>query len=540
MTKTIISRYLSVISLILTTCFLSFGQERNSSDTLQYKEQYTPFTKEEVELVLAVFDGKQPSEIITKAEILISTGKDDYEKGMIAYNIYEYYRNSKYMGYDEIAIYFADNYILNFKYPIPKDVDFFGIKMYAEFNRLSLIGMNAQDLIMQDPSGANISILNRNQDYTVLYFYEDECPSCARTTPALMQYLSKVRGINFSVYMIYTKDNRENWMNYIKTFVHPFKISDNIKIIHLWDPEFSSDFPTKYGVISTPSMFLLDRNNIIIGRGLTPIALSQLVDLQESIPTSMESALEQLFQPIQYTSDTTVVCNTIDKFFEDSKDNPEFFHELFYSMYQFLKANTNYTFQQGAMYLAQKYIVGMPSLWESVIFTSNGESKGSVIRAEYQSVEEFIKETELAIELFYRNPLGHRITDLRLYTNKNKETNIHSIKAKYTVIYFYSLSCGVCTVVTQELEKIYKEYKDKGLEIIAIYTGKDKKWKKYIKENKFDWVNLWDSKGKSGMYEKFDLLDVPAIYFLDENQITIAKDINPDVVSALMEYYTVE
>ena len=501
---------------------------------------YQPLTKEDVNLVLAVFDGKQPSEIINKAEILISSGKDDTEKGIIAYYIYDYYRNSKYMGYDEIAIYFADNYILNNKYPLPEDVDSYGIKLFAEFNRNSLVGMPAQELVMQDPSGANISILNGNQDYTVLYFYEDECPSCARTTPGLMQYLSRVKGVNFSVYMVYTKDNMENWMNYIKTFVHPFKLGNNIKVTHLWDPDFSSDFPTKYGVISTPSMFLLDRNNVIIARGLTPAALAQLVDVYESSMTTMEAALDQLFSAIQSTSDTTLVYETIDKFFEDSKDNPEFFHELFYSMYQYLKTSTNYTFQQGAMYLAQKYIVGMPAMWESIVFTSSGESKGSVIRADYQSVEEFINETELAIEMFYRNPLGERITDLELYSNKNKSINLHSIQSKYTVIYFYSLSCGVCNAVTKELDKIYQEYKDKGLEVIAIYTGKDKKWKRYIKENGFDWINLWDKKGKSGMFEKFDLLDVPAIYFLDENQITIAKDINPDLVSALMEYYTAE
>ena len=80
--------------------------------------------------------------------------------------------------------------------------------------------------------------------------------------------------------------------------------------------------------------------------------------------TTMEAALDQLFSAIQSTSDTTLVYETIDKFFEDSKDNPEFFHELFYSMYQYLKTSTNYTFQQGAMYLAQKYIVGMPAMWE--------------------------------------------------------------------------------------------------------------------------------------------------------------------------------
>ena len=72
-------------------------------------------------------------------------------------------------------------------------------------------------------------------------------------------------------------------------------------------------------------MFLLDRNNVIIGRGLTPAALAQLVDVYESSMTTMEAALDQLFSAIQSTSDTTLVYETIDKFFEDSKDNPEFF-----------------------------------------------------------------------------------------------------------------------------------------------------------------------------------------------------------------------
>ena len=39
------------------------------------------------------------------------------------------------------------------------------------------------------------------------------------------------------------------------------------------------------------------------------------------------------------------------------------------------------------------------------------------------------------------------------------------------------------------------------------------------------------------MFDKYDLMDVPAIYLLDENKVTLAKDINPDVLSALLEYY---
>ena len=39
------------------------------------------------------------------------------------------------------------------------------------------------------------------------------------------------------------------------------------------------------------------------------------------------------------------------------------------------------------------------------------------------------------------------------------------------------------------------------------------------------------------LIDKYDLMDVPAIYLLDENKVTLAKDINPDVLSALLEYY---
>ena len=534
------NNFILKISIIIFSILLSFntilGQNAEQDSTSAYKQ----FSKEDVSLVLSVFDGKKVSEIITKAELLVNSGVDASEKGAIAYYIYDYYRNSNIMGYDEIAIYFADNYILNDRYPIPSDADLFSIKLFAEFNRSSLIGMAAPELVMEDPSGANISILNGNQDYTILYFYEDDCSACSRTTPALMQYLSRIDGINFTIYMIYTQSDRERWMNYIKTFVHPFKLPETIKVVHLWDPEFTSNYPTKYGIISTPGLFLLDNTNTIIGRGLTPTALGQVVDVYESTPTPMESAIEQTFAPIEQVSDTSIVHQVIDRIFEQTRENPEMFHEVFYTMYQYLKNSTNYTFQQGAMYLGKRYIVDMPILWESVIFTSTGKTKGSVIRGDYNTVQEFFDETKLAIELFWRNPLGERITDLWLVNEKNKKKNLHSIEAKYTIVYFYSLSCGVCNAVTKELHKMYQEYKDKGLEVIAIYTGRDKRWKKYIKENGYGWVNLWDKKGNSGMFEKFDLLDVPAIYFLDENQTTIAKDINPDLAKTLLEYFTSE
>ena len=523
------------MTLCLTLCVVTDIHAAAQTDTLSGG---TSMTQEDINMVMSVFDGLQPYEIIGKVDGFIMTGKDGEEIAQIAYFMYRYYRDSRIMGYDEIAIYVADNYFLNGKYNLPDEEARLEMRLFADANRRSLIGMRASVMTMQDPAGNDIRFPEGEQDYSILYFYDDECPACQRMTPTLMQYLSRSdEDINFTVYMVYTQDDRERWMDYVAKVVHPFDLPDNVSLFNLWDPEMSSDFLTAYGVISTPKLFLVDRNGVIIGRELTPTALSQVVELNESQMTATEELFEQIFLPMANTADTTEIVETIDMFFEDSKDNPDFFHEIFYELYQYLKASPSYTLQQGAAYLANKYIAGMPELWETVEFTDKGVSHGSVIRADYQSVKDFIDQTALAVLMFYRNPLDKPVTDLTLRTLNNKKQSIYDLKARYTVLYFYDMNCALCNAVSDAVDKIQRRYDPSEVCVAAIYTGKDGKWKRYVKEQDRAWVDLWDRKRESGMFDKYDLMDVPAIYLLDENKVTLAKDINPDVLSALLEYY---
>ena len=523
------------VAICLTLCAVTDMYAAAQTDTLSGG---TSMTQEDINMVMSVFDGLQPYEIIGKVDGFIMTGKDGEEIAQIAYFMYRYYSDSRIMGYDEIAIYVADNYFLNGKYNLPDEEARLEMRLFADANRRSLIGMRASVMTMQDPAGNDIRFPEGEQDYSILYFYDDECPACQRMTPTLMQYLSRSdEDINFTVYMVYTQDDRERWMDYVAKVVHPFDLPDNVSLFNLWDPEMSSDFLTAYGVISTPKLFLVDRNGVIIGRELTPTALSQVVELNESQMTATEELFEQIFLPMANTADMTEIVETIDMFFEDSKDNPDFFHEIFYELYQYLKASPSYTLQQGAAYLANKYIAGMPELWETVEFTDKGVSHGSVIRADYQSVKDFIDQTALAVLMFYRNPLDKPVTDLTLRTLNNKKQSIYDLKARYTVLYFYDMNCALCNAVSDAVDKIQRRYDASDVCVAAIYTGKDNKWKRYVKESDRAWIDLWDRKRESGMFDKYDLMDVPAIYLLDENKVTLAKDINPDVLSALLEYY---
>lgn len=532
---TVLALAVSFIAMPATSAAQTSG---TAADSLQSASADQGLTQEDINLVMKVFDGQMPSDIISRADAFIRTGKSAEETARIAWYIYNYYRNSRIMGYDEIAVYIADSYFLNGQYTLPDGNAMMEMKLFAQTNRQSLIGMQAPGLTLQDPAGTEVNLPDGEQDYTVLYFYDDECPGCIRTTPALMQYMSRnSAGLNFTVCMIYTQDSREHWMNYIQKAIQTFKLPSNVKVLHLWDPDMSSDFVSKYGVISTPKLFLLDRNGTIIGRELTPTALGQVVEVNESRLTPTEMIFEQIFAPLANTADTTLITKEIDTFFEDSKNNPEFFHELFYTLYQYLKNSSAYPLQQGAAYLANKYIAGMPEMWETVTFTDRGETHGSIIRADFSSPADFIDQTALGVLMFYRNPLDKPAVDLELRTPSNKKFHIYDAKAKYTVLYFYTLDCALCKAVSVELAKIYGQYSPADVQFLAIYTGSDNTWKKYISENDPGWTNLWDRKRKSGMFDKYDLLDVPAIYLLDKDKNTIAKDINPDVLSILLEYY---
>lgn len=538
--------YHLILQLLLSAAFLlTAAQAASAQTTVETPAADTAaaagkgLSQEDINLVMSVFDGQQPYEIISRADAFIHTGKTPEETARIAWYIYNYYRSSNIMGYDEIAIYIADSYFLNKRYTLPDESAMMEMRLFAETNRNSLIGMKAPSLTLQDPAGTEIRIPDGDQDYSVLYFYDDECPGCVRTTPALMQYMIRnSAGINFTIYMVYTQNDRERWMDYIQKAVQPFTLPANVRTVHLWDPDMTSDFVTKYGVISTPKLFLLDRNGNIIGRELTPTALGQVVDVHESQLNPTEMIFEQIFTPLANTTDTTLITKEIDTFFEDSKDNPDFFHELFYTLYQYLRTSTAYPLQQGAAYLANKYIASMPELWETVTFTDKGETSGSVIRADFKSPQDFIDQTALAVLMFYRNPLDKPVTDLELRTPKNKKMRIYDVpEAEYTVLYFYSMDCALCNAVTEELGKMYRQYSPSEVQFIAVYTGRDRSWKKYIKENDPGWINLWDQKRTSGMFDKYDLMDVPAIYLLDSEKKTVAKDINPDVLGALLEYF---
>lgn len=107
-----------------------------------------------------------------------------------------------------------------------------------------------------------------------------------------------------------------------------------------------------------------------------------------------------------------------------------------------------------------------------------------------------------------------------------KEVSMLNIKAKYTLVVFYSPTCGHCQHEMPGLDSLYKAVlKDKGVKIMTVATeGDEKAITDFIKKYNMDeWINTWDNEHVGDWRGKYDVYSTPTIYLMDERKIIRGK-----------------
>lgn len=135
--------------------------------------------------------------------------------------------------------------------------------------------------------------------------------------------------------------------------------------------------------------------------------------------------------------------------------------------------------------------------------------------------------------------IGKIAPDLTLYKESGEAINLHSIKADYTVLFFWDPECGHCKKTIPFIIDFYNEYKSKGIEVLAVCTktGSDISscWNA-IKERGMDiWVNTCDQYLQSRYKTIYDVKVTPQIYILDKNKKILVKKIAGEDLKPLMD-----
>ena len=122
-----------------------------------------------------------------------------------------------------------------------------------------LVNKTFPALPVTDAAGRKINLPAIDASYTVLFFYAATCGHCKEASPVLKSFYDKNKADGVKVIAIDTEHNQEEWKSFVKTYHLE-------ELINGFDPLNQVDFNKKYDVVTTPTIYVLDKNKKIIAR----------------------------------------------------------------------------------------------------------------------------------------------------------------------------------------------------------------------------------------------------------------------------------
>ncbi len=435
-----------------------------------------------------------------EADFMIELTQDSLIRQFTAARIYEYYAGSPVMGAENVAVHIFDRWFRDGQLKMDSDMDFLNAKIFADFNRQSLIGEKAPELVMETMDGETLRLFTADDAggvWRVLYFYDAGCAKC-RVESILLRNMLKTEDFPIEFYAVYAGDSREAWETYV---VEKLNVGESMaKVVHLWDPELDSDFQRKYGVIQTPRMFLVDPAGTIVGRGLDSGALSVMLhsifDEPELEYGGRES--EELFDGIFEGEITADDVKRIADYIEDStKDNPVMFRQLTGDLLYWLSNRAGEPFKEGSDYLVDNKILSRPEIWKSA-----DDSLKVIGLAQFMNnLLDKAKPGTMAADLAVP---GERLKFSKSKSVKSKsgEFRLRKLRGGRNIILFYTEGCGNCEAEKTAARQLASE--DRNIRILMVNV---------------DAILASDADLGAMLFDSFDLSTLPYIIETDKKGV---------------------
>lgn len=137
------------------------------------------------------------------------------------------------------------------------------------------------------------------------------------------------------------------------------------------------------------------------------------------------------------------------------------------------------------------------------------------------------------------NPIGGIAGALDLTDSTGKVISMYSLKSKYTVVAYWSPTCGHCRQEMPSLDSMYKaKWKTIDVKVYSIISKDDElhEMKKFLKEKNFtkDWYYTYETKeareatekaGVPNFRQAYDLNKTPIFYLLDADKRILLKNV---------------
>ena len=219
----------------------------------------TPFLEPKMERYFKNLVVQVPDSIIKDADLIVkkvSANKD--LKSWTVYYITNQYENPKTVGTEAVWVYMANKYYLSGEMGVSDDVKKRIAEKVATMKDL-LVNKTFPALTLTDLAGKKVSVQAIEANYTVLFFFAPSCGHCKEASPVLKAFYDKNKANGIKVMAISTEHNLEEWKSFVKTYHLD-------GLINGYDALNQIDFNRKFDVVTTPTIYILDKNKKIIAR----------------------------------------------------------------------------------------------------------------------------------------------------------------------------------------------------------------------------------------------------------------------------------
>lgn len=143
------------------------------------------------------------------------------------------------------------------------------------------------------------------------------------------------------------------------------------------------------------------------------------------------------------------------------------------------------------------------------------------------------------LEVLSKVSIGKKFTDFEMADPKGEVHNLSEFvgNGKVVLIDFWASWCPPCRKEMPHLVELYKQYKNKGFEIVGIsLDSKPEAWTKGVKDLNITWTQLSDLKGwQNAGAALYGVNSIPHTILVDKDGTIIAKNIHGEEIDAQLQ-----
>lgn len=200
-------------------------------------------------------------------------------------------QSSKIMCYDKVFVHIFNKYFKTGKATWLPDDTYKKLAERAKEIEPCICGVSATPITLPDSNMVWHKLYDQKTDYTILVFWDPECGHCKTELPKFAELMKKYKDKSVSVYSV-SQDHTDAW----KKFIVKNKMQDFMNVavpadVYTGDQKAAHEYVRKgltdyaslnyrnyYDIISTPRIFLLDKDKVIVAKQLEAEQMGKILD----------------------------------------------------------------------------------------------------------------------------------------------------------------------------------------------------------------------------------------------------------------------